>query len=233
MLRKPLGQLGPCGPRPGLRGRASSIPNGSGGKAAHALPMRERLDCPSQKASVLAICALGDRADPVIRAYIATPHPRSRTRRAGSKPDTFGADFRLPGSTAVSFWTRRPLPGTAVRLRPSLPGSASRVPAVSSVPAPARMRRVSAASGRRSDPGGRPGPAGRGHGPAPTSCASRGRRDESAGIAEAWRLAGDCDFEVRLSCRSLADLDATVAQFRDAGGITSTTLVLHRVRLGA
>ena len=29
-----------------------------------------------------------------------------------------------------------------------------------------------------------------------------------AGIAEAWRLAGDCDFEVRLSCRSLADLDA-------------------------
>ena len=57
-------------------------------------------------------------------------------------------------------------------------------------------------------------------------------RDE-AGIAEAWRLAGDCDFEVRLSCRSLADLDATVAQFRDARWITSTTLVLHRVRLGA
>jgi len=57
-------------------------------------------------------------------------------------------------------------------------------------------------------------------------------RDE-VGIAEAWRLAGDCDFEVRLSCRSLADLDATVAQFRDAGAITSTTLVLHRVRLGA
>ena len=57
-------------------------------------------------------------------------------------------------------------------------------------------------------------------------------RDE-AGIAEAWRLAGDCDFEIRLSCRSLADLDATVAQFRDAGGITSTTLVLRRVRLEA
>ena len=57
-------------------------------------------------------------------------------------------------------------------------------------------------------------------------------RDE-AGVAEAWRLAGDCDFEVRLSCRSLADLDATVAQFRDAGGITSTTLVLHRVRMEA
>jgi DNA-binding Lrp family transcriptional regulator len=54
-----------------------------------------------------------------------------------------------------------------------------------------------------------------------------------AGIAEAWRLAGDCDFEVRLSCRSLADLDAVVAQFRDAGGITSTILVLHRVRLDA
>ena len=57
-------------------------------------------------------------------------------------------------------------------------------------------------------------------------------RDE-AGIAEAWRLAGDCDFEIRLSCRTLADLDAVVAQFRDAGGITSTTLVLHRVRLEA
>jgi hypothetical protein len=57
-------------------------------------------------------------------------------------------------------------------------------------------------------------------------------RDES-GVAEAWRLAGDSDFEVRLSCWSLADLDATVAQFRDAGGITSTTLVLHRVRLEA
>jgi DNA-binding Lrp family transcriptional regulator len=56
---------------------------------------------------------------------------------------------------------------------------------------------------------------------------------DQACIAEAWRLAGDCDFEVRLSCRSLADLDATVAQFRDAGGITSTTLVLHRVRLEA
>ncbi len=53
------------------------------------------------------------------------------------------------------------------------------------------------------------------------------------GIAEAWRLAGDCDFEVRICCRSLKDLDATVAQFRDAGGITSTTLVLHRVRLDA
>ena len=49
------------------------------------------------------------------------------------------------------------------------------------------------------------------------------------GVAEAWRLAGDCDFEVRLSCRSLGDLDAAVAQLREAGGITSTTLVLHRV----
>ena len=54
-----------------------------------------------------------------------------------------------------------------------------------------------------------------------------------AGVAEAWRLAGDCDFEIRLSCRSLADLDARVAQLRDAGGITSTILVLHRVRLEA
>jgi DNA-binding Lrp family transcriptional regulator len=55
----------------------------------------------------------------------------------------------------------------------------------------------------------------------------------AAGVVEAWRLAGDSDFEVRLSCRSLADLDAVVAQLRDAGGITSTTLVLHRVRLDA
>jgi DNA-binding Lrp family transcriptional regulator len=54
-----------------------------------------------------------------------------------------------------------------------------------------------------------------------------------AGIAEAWRLAGDSDFEVRLSCRSLADLDAAVAKLRHAGGITSTILVLHRVRLEA
>ncbi len=54
---------------------------------------------------------------------------------------------------------------------------------------------------------------------------------DEAGVAEAWRLAGDSDFEVRLCCRSLADLDAVVAQLRDAGGITSTTLVLHRVRL--
>ncbi len=54
-----------------------------------------------------------------------------------------------------------------------------------------------------------------------------------AGIAEAWRLAGDCDFEIRLCCRGLADLDAKVAQLRDAGGITSTILVLHRVRLEA
>ena len=54
-----------------------------------------------------------------------------------------------------------------------------------------------------------------------------------ADIAEAWRLAGDCDFEIRLSCRTLADLDARVAQLRGAGGITSTILVLHRVRLEA
>ena len=35
----------------------------------------------------------GDRADPVIRAYLATPVSGSHTRRAGSKPDTFGPDF--------------------------------------------------------------------------------------------------------------------------------------------
>jgi DNA-binding Lrp family transcriptional regulator len=55
----------------------------------------------------------------------------------------------------------------------------------------------------------------------------------AAGVAEAWRLAGDCDFEVRLSCPSLAALDAAVTRLREAGGITSTTLVLHRVGLEA
>jgi DNA-binding Lrp family transcriptional regulator len=54
-----------------------------------------------------------------------------------------------------------------------------------------------------------------------------------AGVAEAWRLAGDCDFEVRLACPSLAALDAALTRLREAGGITSTTLVLHRVCLEA
>ena len=54
-----------------------------------------------------------------------------------------------------------------------------------------------------------------------------------AAVAEAWRLAGDCDFEVRVACRSVADLDAVVTVLRDAGGITSTILVLRRVRLEA
>jgi DNA-binding Lrp family transcriptional regulator len=54
-----------------------------------------------------------------------------------------------------------------------------------------------------------------------------------AGVAEAWRLAGDCDFEVLLSCPSLAALDAAVTRLREAGGSTSTTLVLHRVGLAA
>jgi len=141
MLRKPLGQLGPCGPRSGLRGRASSIQNGSGGKAAHALPMRERLDCPSQKASVLAICALGDRADPVMRAYIATPDSRSRTRQAGSKPDTFGADFRLPGplpsaSGPAAPWPDPPSPRALLCMdSASRVAAASRGPAASGVPA--------------------------------------------------------------------------------------------------
>jgi hypothetical protein len=52
-------------------------------------------------------------------------------------------------------------------------------------------------------------------------------------VAEAWRLAGDCDFEVRMSGRSLADLDAAVTVLRGAGGVTGTTLVPHQVRPGA
>jgi len=85
-------------------------------------PCARGLTAPRRRPPYWRSVPWGDRADPVIRAYIATPDSRSRTRRAGSKPDTFGADFRWPGSTAVSFWTRRPLPGTAVSLHPSLRG---------------------------------------------------------------------------------------------------------------
>jgi DNA-binding Lrp family transcriptional regulator len=53
----------------------------------------------------------------------------------------------------------------------------------------------------------------------------------AAEVADAWRLAGDCDYEVRLRCRTLADLDIAVSELRNAGGHTSTTLVLHRVNL--
>ncbi|MFB9835005.1 Lrp/AsnC ligand binding domain-containing protein [Actinoallomurus acaciae] len=50
-------------------------------------------------------------------------------------------------------------------------------------------------------------------------------------VVDAWRLAGDCDYEVRLSCPALADLDSAVNDLRNAGGHTSTTLVLHHVAL--
>jgi DNA-binding Lrp family transcriptional regulator len=50
-------------------------------------------------------------------------------------------------------------------------------------------------------------------------------------VVDAWRLAGDCDYEVRLSCPTLADLDTAVGELRSAGGNTATTLVLHRVNL--
>jgi DNA-binding Lrp family transcriptional regulator len=52
-----------------------------------------------------------------------------------------------------------------------------------------------------------------------------------AAVVDAWRLAGDCDYEVRLTCRTLTDLDCAVNELRSAGGHTSTTLVLHRVNL--
>jgi Lrp/AsnC ligand binding domain len=55
-------------------------------------------------------------------------------------------------------------------------------------------------------------------------------RTEGA-VVDAWRLAGDCDYEVRLTCPTLAALDAAVAELRIAGGHTATTLVLHRVHL--
>jgi Lrp/AsnC ligand binding domain len=51
-------------------------------------------------------------------------------------------------------------------------------------------------------------------------------------VVDAWRLAGDCDYEVRLTCRTLADLDGAVGELRAVGGHTVTTLVLHRVNLG-
>jgi len=50
-------------------------------------------------------------------------------------------------------------------------------------------------------------------------------------VVDSWRLAGDYDYEVRLTCRTLADLDGAVNELRAAGGHTSTTLVLHRVNL--
>lgn len=50
-------------------------------------------------------------------------------------------------------------------------------------------------------------------------------------VVDAWRLAGDCDYEVRLNCPTLAALDTAVAELRTAGGHTATTLVLHRVHL--
>jgi DNA-binding Lrp family transcriptional regulator len=54
---------------------------------------------------------------------------------------------------------------------------------------------------------------------------------EAPAVVDAWRLAGDCDYEVRLSCATLARLDGAVNDLRDAGAHTSTTLVLHRVDL--
>jgi DNA-binding Lrp family transcriptional regulator len=50
-------------------------------------------------------------------------------------------------------------------------------------------------------------------------------------VVDAWRLAGDRDYEVRLRCSTLADLDNVVNELRNAGGHTATTLVLHRVNL--
>jgi hypothetical protein len=50
-------------------------------------------------------------------------------------------------------------------------------------------------------------------------------------VVDAWRLVGDCDYEVRLTCHTLAGLDDAVGELRSAGGHTSTTLVLHRVNL--
>jgi DNA-binding Lrp family transcriptional regulator len=50
-------------------------------------------------------------------------------------------------------------------------------------------------------------------------------------VVDAWRLAGDCDYEVRLRCSALPELDHAVGELRNAGGHTCTTLVLHRVGL--
>lgn len=55
-------------------------------------------------------------------------------------------------------------------------------------------------------------------------------RAESA-VADAWLLAGDWDYELRLTCADLAELDTVVGGLRAAGGNTSTLLVLRRVPL--
>ena len=89
----------------------------SGGKATHAVPVRVRLGCPSQQASVLAIFAWGDRADPVTRAYIATPDWGSRTRRVGVE----WGDFP-PGSARAQVAGGLDWPGAGLAGAPTAAG---------------------------------------------------------------------------------------------------------------
>ena len=50
-------------------------------------------------------------------------------------------------------------------------------------------------------------------------------------VLSAWQVAGDVDYELRLACRDIADLDAVLTALRRCGGAegTSTGLVLREV----
>ena len=50
-------------------------------------------------------------------------------------------------------------------------------------------------------------------------------------VLSAWQVAGDVDYELRLGCRDIADLDAVLTALRRCGGAegTSTGLVLREV----
>ena len=50
-------------------------------------------------------------------------------------------------------------------------------------------------------------------------------------VRSAWQVTGDVDYELRLACRDIADLDAVLTGLRHCGGAegTSTGLVLREV----
>ena len=50
-------------------------------------------------------------------------------------------------------------------------------------------------------------------------------------VLSAWQVTGDVDYELRLACRDIADLDAVLTALRRCGGAegTSTGLVLREV----
>ena len=50
-------------------------------------------------------------------------------------------------------------------------------------------------------------------------------------VLSAWQVTGDVDYELRLGCQDIADLDAALTALRHCGGAegTSTELVLREV----